>query len=657
MTDELVPLYHVDTKVTINNNIAEIKYEQFYYNQKSEPIEAEYMFPSHSEAVFSEIQLRFQDKVICTRIEEREVAKAKFEDAVASNKTAVMSAPSRANRDITIVNLGNLPPKSEIVVLCTFYQALEVEDLSWSLFIPAKITPRFIGELPNCGGESHNEEAYGSMEFVPNEEVKHELLDNVSEANRAYYQSLDFTNEFEVWINSSSPITRIVSLSHDIDVNMLDDKDTKARVKLIDLATLPGCDFKLLFRNEEINKPMILSQKLGNEYALMVSFLADMTSKSEIESRQCFVWGKVDMEPSIAYENFSDCDIRSNEYYFVLDRSGSMWGRTIETAKEALILFLRSIPPGSSFNIISFGSDFSKMYSSAVEYTQENLENSISEVEQFKADLGGTEIYNPLDDIFKNIDTSSQLDKHVYLLTDGQVFNTDAVIKLIKQNNKNFIVHSIGIGNDVSTALVVGTAKAGRGKYYFVNNKAEGLEEIIIDSLSRSFVPYMKIGEQKVDTNGELLIQSSELTDPELKVIHGDQLTYYAVIGNLESSELEGTIKLKMVNSSEDEAQDFEFDLTNQWTKIEGDSIFKLIASKRIKEFTDANDRESAISTSVKYQVPCYYTSFFAAEKLINKESGLVQYDKVKIMRFSIILIQSLNIYDLSFWHRLKRMK
>ena len=80
-----------------------------------------------------------------------------------------------------------------------------------------------------------------------------------------------------------------MSLSHDIDVNMLDDKDTKARVKLIDLATLPGCDFKLLFRNEEINKPMILSQKLGNEYALMVSFLADMTSKSEIESRQCFV--------------------------------------------------------------------------------------------------------------------------------------------------------------------------------------------------------------------------------------------------------------------------------------------------------------------------------------------------------------------------------
>ena len=96
MTDELVPLYNVNTKVTINNNIAEIKYEQFYFNDKNEPIEAEYMFPSHSEAVFSEIQLKYKDKVICTRVEEREVVKAKFEDAVASNKTAIMSSPSRS---------------------------------------------------------------------------------------------------------------------------------------------------------------------------------------------------------------------------------------------------------------------------------------------------------------------------------------------------------------------------------------------------------------------------------------------------------------------------------------------------------------------------------------------------------------------------------
>ena len=626
MTDELVPLYNVNTKVTINNNIAETKYEQFYFNDKNEPIEAEYMFPSHSEAVFSEIQLKFKDKVICTRVEEREVVKAKFEDAVASNKTAIMSAPSRSSKDITVVNLGNIPSKSEIIVTCTFYQALDVEDLSWSLFIPAKITPRYIGELPNLDSVQHYVGGYGSME--ESEESKSELLDNVSEANRAYYQSLEFTWEFEVCINSSSPLTRIVSTSHYIDVNFVDDQKTQARIKLIDLSSFSGQDFKLLYRNEEINKPMILSQKLGDEYALMVSFLADLTAKSEIENRQWFMVGKVDMEPAIQYENFTDPDIRSNEYYFVLDRSGSMSGQSINTAKEALILFLRSIPPGSSFNVISFGSGFEKMYPSAVEYSQENLNHSIEEVEQFKADLGGTEIYDPLNSIFSSVDTNSELDKHVYLLTDGQVHNTENVIKLIKQHNKNFILHCVGIGDDVSTALVVGSAKAGKGKYYFVNNKAEGLEEIIIEALSKSFAPFMKVSEQKVDVNGELSIQSSEFTDSELRINHGDQLTYYAIVDNLTSPELEGSIKLKMYNPNDDETLEFDFDLTNQWRKIEGNSIFKLIASKRIKEFTDANDKASTISTSVKYQVPCYYTSFFAAEKLIDKESGLIQYKK-----------------------------
>jgi hypothetical protein len=87
------------------------------------------------------------------------------------------------------------------------------------------------------------------------------------------------------------------------------------------------------------------------------------------------------------------------------------------------------LPDGSYFNVVSFGSSYEYLFkeSVVVPFNQENMTNAINEIEKFDLDymdLGGTEIYEPLDSIFKE-QITVDLKRQVFLLTDGQVHNTD----------------------------------------------------------------------------------------------------------------------------------------------------------------------------------------------------------------------------------------
>ena len=49
-------------------------------------------------------------------------------------------------------------------------------------------------------------------------------------------------------------------------------------------------------------------------------------------------------------------------YFMVIIKLGSMNGPNIKQAKDTLLLFLKSLPVGCYFNIISFGSSYSVLF-------------------------------------------------------------------------------------------------------------------------------------------------------------------------------------------------------------------------------------------------------------------------------------------------------
>jgi hypothetical protein len=78
--------------------------------------------------------------------------------------------------------------------------------------------------------------------------------------------------------------------------------------------------------------------------------------------------------------------------------------QTIKLARQALMLFIQSLSAGSKFNVCSYGSDFSFLFGgTSVNYDEKTLKEALDSISKFTADLGGTEIYQPLQSIFKMI--------------------------------------------------------------------------------------------------------------------------------------------------------------------------------------------------------------------------------------------------------------
>jgi len=178
-----------------------------------------------------------------------------------------------------------------------------------------------------------------------------------------------------------------------------------------------------------------------------------------------------------------------SETIFVLDCSGSMQGHSIVQARRALELCLRSLSAQDTFNICRFGSTFEMFASEPVSYTQETLRQAIAYV-RADADLGGTELMEPLQQVLAGKPTRGAC-RQVVLLTDGQISNEPAVLKLAKDRAAANRIFSFGIGNACSRSLVEGIARVTRGATEFVG-EGEAIEPKVLRTFGRINSPAIR---------------------------------------------------------------------------------------------------------------------------------------------------------------------
>ena len=146
-----------------------------YANLSGNPLEAIFLFPKEIDSVETKItcSITLQDgskRFLETKIQSRQKAEVKFDDAVASGQTAILGSFTRTSKDMIIISVGNLPPMCFAELKIFYLSNLCLEDYSHCLRIPTTYIPRYVSEMSRIVKQANG----GDVDMLEEEKKDHE---------------------------------------------------------------------------------------------------------------------------------------------------------------------------------------------------------------------------------------------------------------------------------------------------------------------------------------------------------------------------------------------------------------------------------------------------------------------------------------------------
>ncbi|KAG5847551.1 hypothetical protein ANANG_G00127270 [Anguilla anguilla] len=179
----------------------------------------------------------------------------------------------------------------------------------------------------------------------------------------------------------------------------------------------------------------------------------------------------------------------TREVIFLIDRSGSMSGGNIDKIKEAMVVALKSLPPGTLLNLVGFGSSTKTLFTSSKLCTDETLVLAYEYAQKMRADMGGTNLLGALSWVYQQpVQRSSP--RQVFIITDGTVSNVGKVLELVRRNACSGRCFGVGLGPLACRRLLQGVAKITGGITEFLSED-ERLQPKLIKSLKKAFEPVL----------------------------------------------------------------------------------------------------------------------------------------------------------------------
>ncbi|MCJ1341591.1 hypothetical protein MMC09_006887 [Bachmanniomyces sp. S44760] len=449
--NQYLPQVKLDSKTAILSSASCTCLTQTFLNPTEAIIkDCIYTFPLYDGVSVVDFTCRIGQQVVRGVVKERNHAQNVYEDAKGKGKTASLLEQSPAAADCFTIKLGILKSKQRAIVEITYLGELKHDsELDATRFtIPTTIAPRY-------GSKSGNRIPHAPFAY-----------DN---------GSMSIT--VDVFAPKGVFIKRIASLTHQSSTALgitsdapLADSAKGWLDKVSATLTLDTCelekDFVLLIETQETGIPKAILEThptIPDQRALMVTLVP-----------------KFSLTPS------------RPEIIFVADQSGSMHDK-IPALMSAMKIFLKSLPLGIKFNILSYGTKHSLLWPQSKAYSHESLSEAIAHVEDFSASMEGTETFAAIKAAINS--RHEDLPCEVMLLTDGQIWKQEKLFSYIgdqvTESNGEIRVFALGIGDAVSSSLIEGVARAGNGLAQIVST-TDQLDAKIIRMLKAGLSPHVK---------------------------------------------------------------------------------------------------------------------------------------------------------------------